>query len=90
MPMSMAVFQLVAITVISARRAVHAVKCGNTHTDTDTQTQIQAVAHTKANTSPIRTVATLNPFMQERNFSFCRSALSPHFNAVCSPLFFFL
>lgn len=38
--------QLVAITVISAWRAVHAVKRANTHTDTDTATHTYTSAHT--------------------------------------------
>lgn len=54
--------QLVAITVISAWRAVHAVKRPNTHTDTATHTHTHTLPHTHPHTAG----EAFNPFMQAK------------------------
>jgi len=60
--------QLVAITVISAWRAVHAVKRANTHTDTATYTNTLSLTHTHTHSSTHSntTHAAFNPFMQAK------------------------
>lgn len=72
--------QLVAITVISAWRAVHAVKRANTHTDTASYTNTLSLTrtHTHTRTQHMR----LLTLLCKRKFYFSL-ALSSHFNAVC-------